>query len=37
MTRGLAYILSSNFSGSHFVSLMLGSHARCVPLSDPQG
>ncbi len=28
------YILSSNFSGSHFLSLMLGSHSRFVHLGE---
>lgn len=34
MTRGLVYILSSNFSGSHFLSLMLGSHSRFAHLGE---
>ena len=34
MSRGLVYLLSSNFSGSHFLSLMLGSHSRFVHLGE---
>ncbi|MFZ5655115.1 MAG: hypothetical protein ACOY42_12065 [Pseudomonadota bacterium] len=34
MNRGVVYILSSNFSGSHFLSLMLGSHSRFVHLGE---
>lgn len=34
MSEGVVYILSSNFSGSHFLSLMLGSHSRFVHLGE---
>lgn len=34
MTKSVIYLLSSNYSGSHFLSLMLGSHSRFVHLGE---
>jgi hypothetical protein len=34
MTQKIVYLLSSNYSGSHFLSLMLGSHSRFEHLGE---
>lgn len=34
MKKKLVFILSSNFSGSHFLSLLLGSHSRALHLGE---
>jgi hypothetical protein len=32
--KQIVYILSTNYAGSHFLSLMLGSHSRCTSLGE---
>lgn len=34
MKKKLVFILSSNYSGSHFLSLLLGSHSKAVHLGE---
>jgi hypothetical protein len=34
MTKQIAYILSTNYAGSHFLSLQLGSHSQCASIGE---